>query len=642
MARTLMVVDDDEGIRDNLKDILEEEGYIFHSASNCSEALGIAERHRPQVALLDLKLPDGSGLNLMAGLKNLNPDCLCIMVTAYADLDSAVGAIEKGAFQYLQKPVRAIELLKLLDRVFEIIQIREEKHQAERLLRESEERFRTIFESARDVVFLKDQDLRYTLVNPRMERLFNLPASEFLGRTDEEIFHPAKNESINTEDGEVLKGNVVEHEETRIILNEPKTFHSIKVPLYGNSGQVIGLCGINRDITETKKLEAQLIQAQKMEAIGILAGGISHDFNNLLQAILGYTQMLMLEKSEEDPDYVRLQEIEDAGRKAKELIRQLLTFSRKVESKPKPLDLNLHVKDVAKLLVRTLPKMIQIEMKLEEAIHTVNADPGQLDQVIMNLAVNARDAMPEGGKLVLSTANVRLDEAFCRNQVDLRPGNHVLLSIQDNGHGMDKRTQEHIFEPFYTTKTTGEGTGLGLSMAYGIVKSHQGAILCESRKGSGTVFNIYLPAIQVNAKKQERKQKLDVPKGKGETILVIDDEEVLRKLLSQVLTLHEYRVLTAASGEESIELYDRHRGEIALVILDMIMPGMGGKQCMKRILSKNPGAKILLTTGFPSKDTRQEAEKEGALGFIEKPFDFGDILRLIRRVIAPAESNGAP
>jgi PAS domain S-box-containing protein len=642
MARTLMVVDDDEGMRDNLKDILEDEGYVFHSASNCAEALAIAEKHRPQVALLDLKLPDGSGLNLMAGLKKQNPDFICIMVTAYADLDSAVGAIEKGAFQYLQKPVRTIELMKVLDRVFEIIQIREDKQHAEKLLRESEERFRTIFESARDVVFLKDKDLRYTLVNPRMERLFNLPAGEFLGRTDEEIFHTAKNESSDNEDGEVLKGNVVEHEETRIILNEPKTFHSIKVPLYGNSGEIIGLCGINRDVTETKKLEAQLIQAQKMEAIGILAGGISHDFNNLLQAILGYTQMLMLEKSEEDPDYSRLQEIEDAGRKAKELIRQLLTFSRKVESKPKPLDLNLHVKEVTKLLVRTLPKMIQIEMNLEEAIHTVNADPGQLDQVIMNLAVNARDAMPEGGKLVISTANVWLDDAFCRNHVDLRPGNHVLLSIRDNGQGMDKRTQEHIFEPFYTTKTTGEGTGLGLSMAYGIVKNHQGAILCESRKGSGTIFNIYFPAIHVNAKKLERKKKMDVPKGKGETILVIDDEEVLRKLLSQVLTLHEYRVLTAATGEEGFTLYGGHREEIALVVLDMIMPGMGGKNCMKRILSENPGAKILLTTGFPSKDTRNEAQKEGALGFIEKPFDFGDILRVIRKVIAPSESNGVP
>jgi two-component system, cell cycle sensor histidine kinase and response regulator CckA len=375
MERTILVVDDDEGMTDNLKDILEDEGYIFHSASNCADALSLAENQRPRVALLDLKLPDGSGLNLMAGLKKINPDCVCIMVTAYADLDSAVSAIEKGAFQYLQKPVRTIELMKVLDRVFENIQIREEKKYAEELLRESEERFRTIFETARDVIFLKDKDLRYTLVNPRMERLFNLPANEFLGRRDEEIFHPAKNDSRNGEETEVLKGNVVENEETRTLQDQQRVFHSIKVPLYGNSGEIIGLCGINRDITEIKKLEAQLIQSQKMEAIGTLAGGISHDFNNLLQAILGYTQMMMMEKSEEDHDYARLQEVEDAGRKAKELIRQLLTFSRKVESKLKPVDLNLHVKEVAKLLTRTLPKMIQIEMNLEDSIHTVNADP---------------------------------------------------------------------------------------------------------------------------------------------------------------------------------------------------------------------------------------------------------------------------
>ena len=630
MERTILVVDDDEGMRDNLKDILEDEGYFFHSASNCADALSLAENQRPRVALLDLKLPDGSGLNLMANLKKLNPDCVCVMVTAYADLDSAVVAIEKGAFQYLQKPVRTLELIKVLDRIFEILQIREEKQHAEKMLKESEERFRTIFESARDVIFLKDNNLRYTLVNPRMERLFNIPAELFLGRTDEEIFPKTRGDQKPPGETEVLKGHVVENEETRFILNQNKVFHSIKVPLYGNSGEVIGLCGINRDISETKKLESQLIQAQKMEAIGILTGGISHDFNNLLQAILGYTQMLLLEKSEKDPDYAWLQEIEGAGRKAKELIQQLMTFSRKVESKLKPVNVNLQVKEVVKLLERTLPKMIQIEMDLEDSVHTVNADPGQLDQVLMNLAVNAKDAMPEGGRIVITTKNAFLDEMFCKNQVDLMPGNYVLLSFKDTGLGMDPRTREHIFEPFYTTKRIGEGTGLGLSTAYGIIKNHHGIILCESGPGSGTTFNIYLPSIQANVKPVEKKRKMETPMGSGETLLVIDDEDVLRQLLSRVLTLHGYRVITAANGEEGLKLFKEHRDAITLVILDVIMPGMGGKQCMKLILSEKPVAKILLTSGFPEKNN---VEKEGAAGFIEKPFDFGDILRVIRETI---------
>ena len=630
MLKKVMVVDDDNGMRDNLQDILEDEGYSFCSASTCVEALKIAEKEMPQVALLDLKLPDDSGLNLMAALKSLNPECICVMVTAYANLDTAVAALEKGAFQYLQKPVRTVEMLRLLERIFEMVQIRAEKRQAEDKLKESEERFRTIFETARDMIFLKDRELKYTLVNPSIQTLYEKEITDFLGKTDETIFGDKESEARNWEENAVLNGNTMEMEEIRTISGTRRTFHTVMVPMSGSTGEITGICGISRDITATKHLEAQLIQAQKMEAIGTLAGGISHDFNNLLQAILGYTQMMMMDKPDDHPDMSKLEEIEGATKRASDLIQQLLTFSRKVESKLRPVDLNTQVQQVSKLLNRTIPKMIEIRLQLADEVSAINADPGQLEQVMLNIGVNARDAMPDGGKLIISSANVHLDEAFCRNHFELSPGQYVMLSIKDTGIGMDQMTLERVFEPFYSTKPTGQGTGLGLAMAYGIVKNHNGSILCESRKGSGTEFKIYLPAIEGNAGKKEKVIRAEPPKGNGETILVIDDEFVLRKLITQVLTLHNYNVLTSKNGEEGIEVYKTKQDQISLVILDMIMPGMGGKNCMKEILKIDPHANIFIASGYTSNDTRYEIEQNGARGFIRKPYDFMDILRIIR------------
>ena len=629
----ILIVDDDEGMRDNLEDILQDEGYTVFSAANCATALKLAEKNHPHAAILDLKLPDDSGLNLMANLKKIHPDCVCVLATAYADLDSAISALDKGAFQYLQKPVRTIELIKLLERIFEIIQMRDEKDQAEKKLRESEERFRTIFETARDGIFIKDKDLRYTLVNPSMERFYNLTALDFIGKTDDDLFPDATHDHQKQVEKRVIEGEIVEEEEERTVDGMVRYLHTIKVPMVGNSLNINGLCAFSRDITETKRLEAQLMQAQKMEAVGILAGGISHDFNNILQAILGYCQMLLLDKSDKDPDLLKLQEIEDAAKRAKELVKQLLTFSRKVESKLRPIDLNNEVRKIQKLLVRTIPKMIDIELDLQDRIHTINGDPGQLEQVFMNICLNAKDAMPEGGKLSISTANVDLSKEFCRTYLDASPGANVLLAIADTGHGMDKQTADHVFEPFFSTKPTGEGTGLGLAMAYGIIKNHNGAITCESSKDTGSVFKIYLPAVGVRAKKEEPKKKKEVQKGQGETILVIDDEEVLRKLMKQVLTINGYNVITAENGEKGLEIYKKDHKIISLIILDMIMPGMGGKQCMKEVLKIKSDANVIVASGYTSKEAKKEIAEMGSKALIEKPYDFEDIFNIIQEAI---------
>jgi nitrogen-specific signal transduction histidine kinase/CheY-like chemotaxis protein len=400
-----------------------------------------------------------------------------------------------------------------------------------------------------------------------------------------------------------------------------------------NSGKITGLCGFARDVTETKQLEAQLLQAQKMEAIGTLAGGISHDFNNLLQGILGYAQILLLDKSNDDPDYIKVREIERAARRATELTGQLLAFSRKVELNPRPMNLNQEIRQVEKLLQRTIPKMIEIELQLEEPLQTVNADPGQLEQVILNIGVNARDAMPEGGQLIIQTKDVSLDQNYCRLNPEAKPGPHVCLSIADTGHGMDQETIERIFEPFYTTKETGKGTGLGLAMAYGIIKNHEGHITCNSNPDEGTQFNIYLPAIKVDVEDESAQIEEPITIGRGETLLVVEDESMLRNLAKDMLVRGGYKVIEANSGEEGLKVYQEKGQEISLVILDLIMPGMGGKQCLAEILKIDPQAKVIIASGYAMSDPEMDDIFSSSKGFIKKPYYFRNMLKVIREVL---------
>ncbi|MBI5249276.1 MAG: PAS domain S-box protein, partial [Desulfomonile tiedjei] len=344
-----------------------------------------------------------------------------------------------------------------------------------------------------------------------------------------------------------------------------------------------GLVFTAMDITERKVLADQLLHSQKMEAVGVLAGGIAHDFNNLLQVIGGYASVALIDVKEGASGYSEFVEIRKAARRAGELTQALLTFSRRVESKLRPVNLNHEIRNVAKMLSRTIPKMIEIIMNLEEPLDSVNADPAQLQQVVMNLALNARDAMPNGGKLVIETRKVRLDEEYCRSHLKTRPGNYLLLSVSDSGTGMDDETRNHIFDPFFTTKETGKGTGLGLSIVFGIVKSHGGNIICYSESGQGTTFKIYLPALVATADPEET-EFFERLRGGNETILLVDDEDSVRKLGAQILKKFGYSVLTATNGKEGLVVYRENRSHIDLVILDLIMPEMGGKDCLAQIL----------------------------------------------------------
>lgn len=397
-----------------------------------------------------------------------------------------------------------------------------------------------------------------------------------------------------------------------------------------------GFIAIVDDVSEKKMAEAeqehlrsQLYQAQKMEAVGTLAGGIAHDFNNLLQVILGYSELLLAEKTEDDPERADLRTIHQAAHSGAELVRSLLMFTRRGESKPIVINLNRQIERTEKLLRRAIPKMIEIRLELADDLQNVSADPAQIEQILMNLAVNASDAMAHGGTLKILTANAYLDERYCRLHPETSPGEHVLLSVSDTGEGMTEETQEHIFEPFFSTKEIGRGTGLGLAMVYGIVQQHGGSIRCVSEVNSGTRFEIYFPAVRAAAEPSETLYR-KMPAGGTETILVVDDEYPVRDLAHRTLGRAGYRVLTAVDGPQALELFRENRDDISLVILDLIMPSMGGAECLAELLKIDPDVKVLIASGYSGEVTEGEAIQRGARGFLGKPFQREELLQQVR------------
>ncbi len=387
-----------------------------------------------------------------------------------------------------------------------------------------------------------------------------------------------------------------------------------------------------RDISERKDMEKRLIEAQKMEAIGTLAGGIAHDFNNLLQIVHGYADMGLLDIRNDQAGYRELVEIKKAAKRAAELTRGLLTFSRRVEGVLRPVDLNYELEQIATMLERTIPKMIAIELHLARNLQGVKADPGQLQQAVMNLAVNARDAMPEGGKLIIETANVVLDDEFCEAHLGIEPGSYLMLAVSDTGGGMEKHTQQKIFDPFFTTKEVGKGTGLGLSIVFGIIKSHGGTVTCHSNPGQGSTFKIYFPTIMQNPELHQEAES-ERPSEGTETILLVDDEDALRRLGENILQRFGYSVLSSSDGLQALEMLREHGEKISLIILDLIMPLMSGRECLREILKVYPVAKVLIASGYGADGQIDAALQEGAIDSINKPYEVRQLLEAVRRVL---------
>ncbi|GAB4362236.1 MAG: hypothetical protein Kow00128_01810 [Deltaproteobacteria bacterium] len=410
---------------------------------------------------------------------------------------------------------------------------------------------------------------------------------------------------------------------------------------YDEAGEFSYVDGLLLDITERKAMEEALLrseekfrQSQKMEAIGRLAGGIAHDFNNLLTAIRGYSDLLLQAMGEGDPHRREVAEIRKAGERAASLTQQLLAFSRKQILEPKVLDLNGIVADMERMLRRMIGEDVDLVTVLRPGLWAVKADPGQIEQVILNLAVNARDAMPEGGTLSIETVNRRVDRAGTGECPDAEPGEYVMLAVGDTGHGMDEQTLSRIFEPFFTTKEKGKGTGLGLATVYGIVKQSGGFIYPESRPGEGTVFRIYLPrCMEIPAPPADREPKRgETPRGK-ETILLVEDDEVVRTLAEAILAGSGYTVLCAPDGRDGVEAAERHEGPIHLLLTDVVMPKMGGRDLAKEIASRRAGLKVLFMTGYAADAFLEERNLPPGSKILRKPFRVDGLLRKVREIL---------
>ena len=504
---------------------------------------------------------------------------------------------------------------------------------AERALRTANEHLAAVIQSSPLAIYTLDPTSTVRTWNRAAEALYGWRAEEVIGR-------PLPTVSQDLEDHARLRDRVLRGEALRgvEVTRRRKDGTSVNVslsvaPLHDAAGRVTGMLSLAADVTEMRQLEGQYRQAQKMEAVGRLAGGIAHDFNNLLTAIIGTTALVLEDLELEARARLDIQEIEKAAKRAAGLTRQLLIFSRQQVLEPRALDLNALVGNLEKMLLRLIGEDIELLTKPAAGLGAVRADPGQLEQAIVNLVVNARDAMPQGGRLTIETAQVELDRGYVAGHVPTQPGRYVLLAISDTGVGMDGATKARLFEPFFTTKEPGRGTGLGLATVYGIVKQSGGYIWAYSELGHGTTFKIYLPRVAETAEAPESTTGTATPARGSETVLVVEDQEEVRKLTKRVLEARGYAVLAAPNGAEALEIVDRHPTPIHLMITDVVMPGMNGREVAQRACAKRSDLKVLFVSGYTGEAVLQHRLLEPGVAFLQKPFTPDALARKTRQVL---------
>jgi len=518
--------------------------------------------------------------------------------------------------------------------IFVLVRDISDRKRAEEVIRVSEEKYRSLFETMREGFALheiivdnsgKPCDYRFLDVNPAFESLTGLMKSAIVGRTVYEVLPKTEHYWIEVYGRVALTG-------------EPQVFENYSRAL-GKSFEVMAFSPrkgqfavIFTDITGRKKLEEQLMQSQKMEAIGILAGGIAHDFNNILSAIIGYASIMHMKMKADDPFLENVQEILSSSDRAAALVQSLLAFSRKQIINPRPVNINEAIKKVEKLLLRVIGEDIEFRTRYADTDLIALVDAGQLEQVLMNLATNARDAMPKGGTLAIETGRVVLDEAFITDHGYGQEGEYALVTVSDTGAGMDEKTRERIFEPFFTTKEMGRGTGLGLSMVYGVVRQNNGFIDCSSEPGKGTAFMIYLPLTEAVPEDQEKKEPAAMARG-TETILAAEDDEVLRRLYQTVLQEFGYTVITVSDGEEAVASLRENRDRVDLLILDMVMPKKNGMEAYEEMQRIRPGIKALFVSGYTADMLKEKGAGGEGVPLITKPVSPAELVKKVRELL---------
>jgi two-component system, cell cycle sensor histidine kinase and response regulator CckA len=664
----LLVVDDDQKIREMLSLRLKREGHAIVGAASGQEALDLVRTSQIDLVLLDYCLPDISGLEVLKTLRETHSinQLPVIMVTGKSQSEDIVAALNLGANDYVTKPLdfpvalariqtqlslkRAEEALR---KASEELEMRVEERTAELLksnealqseiadrkriqeaLRASEDRYRDLIENANDIIYTHDLEGNLLSVNKAGELAIGYKRDEFLEMNIAQWVDPSQQESVRK-----LVRQQVERREPRasyqlaVMTREGRELTmDVSARLIYREGKPIAVEGIARDVTDRIILEERLRQSQKMEAVGRLAGGIAHDFNNLLTAITGYSELLLSHADDLGPLRKYIDEILRAGRSSESLTRQLLAFSRRQVLQPRVLDLNTVVGNIHKMLRRLIGEDIELVTVFGSELGRMKADPGQLQQVILNLAVNARDAMPQGGKLVIETGDIELDDEVAHRRAT-KPGHYVRLAVGDTGYGMDAETISHIFEPFYTTKEQGKGTGLGLSTVYGIVKQSGGSIWVDSQPGQGTNFQICFPQVDEELEVVEPAKSISRAAGGTETVLLVEDEELVRNLVRDILRKNGYFVLEAHHGTEALRVALQHKGPIHLLLTDVVMPQMGGRVLAERLKTFRPGIRILYISGYVDDATIQEGVSNPGTSFLQKPFTVETLSRKVRELL---------
>jgi len=588
----------------------------------------------------DLTLPSFDGLSALVLAQTKSSSIPFIFFSGTMGEDEAVKSLKEGATDYVLKE-RPSRLVSAIRRAMQEAQERAERKHAEEKLRQSEEQHRRITENIADLVAVLDTEGKRIYNSPSYKDVLGNPES--LRGTDSFVeIHPEDRERVRRIFRETVATGVGQRTEFRFLRKDGsiRFIESQGSVILDEEGKPARVIVVSRDVTERKRAEDELRQtedrlrqSQKMEAIGQLAGGIAHDFNNLLTAIMGYSELLL---SRLQPGDLRRRDAEEIGKaadRAASLTHQLLAFSRRQVLRPVVLDLNAVVTNMEGMLRRLIREDIDLITVSGPALGRVKADPGQIEQVIMNLIVNARDAMPQGGRLTVETANVELDEAYARRHVAAQPGPYVMLAVTDTGCGMDAETQAHIFEPFFTTKEKGKGTGLGLATVYGIVKQSGGSIWVDSEPGLGTTFTIYLPRVEEAGESLKPSAAPSKISRGSETVLLVEDEEGVRRLAYEVLQLKGYTMLEARDGSEALRIGQAHPGPIHLLVTDAVMPGMSGRQLAEHLAPVHPEAKVLYMSGYMDNTIVHHGVLDQGMAFLQKPFTADILARKVREVL---------
>lgn len=507
---------------------------------------------------------------------------------------------------------------------------------AHKKIKESKERFRNLSDNSPDIIYQLDINQRLKYINPAWEEVLGHNSDDLLDKNITDFMREEERAVFDYIFQTIIGDKLTVRDKNFIMLNKkglPRYITFTGAPDLDAEGNVIGVVGTLKDISILRSMETQLMQASKMEAIGTLTGGIAHDFNNIIQAIMGYNQLMIARSKGNETDMLYLKRVEALVQRSSELVRQLMLFSGKVDPLPTAININDEINSMQNLLIKSISKMIEIKTNLDEKIFPIYADSTQIGQIIMNLVINARDAMGDNGTINISTKNITLHEDTTISGLNIPSGNYIEFSVADTGCGMEQDVMQRIFEPFFTTKEVGKGTGLGLAVVHGIVKNHDGFIYCESKPNKGTNFKILFPASTSGKPLQKIEEHLQQSPYGTEKILFVDDEKSLLETGKETLSSYGYEVVTAENGEQALEIYNAQKDKISLVIMDLNMPGKGGKKSLIDLLTINSKAKVLMTSGYSSYQQIEDLTKAGAAGFINKPYKPNELILKIRSIL---------